>query len=40
MMFCILKAMLLRLKTYGLEFSNLFFDQINESFLLFGESDL
>jgi len=35
-----LKAMLLPLKTYAFGFSTLFFDQINESFSLFEESDL
>ena len=39
-MFCILKAMLLQFKTYGLGKSDLFFDQINENFSLDWKSDL
>ena len=39
-MFCILKAMLLQLKTYAFGFSTLSFDQINESFSLDWKSDL
>jgi len=35
-----LKAMLLQLETYAFTFSTLIFEQINESFLLFRESDL
>ena len=35
-----LKAMLLQLETYAFAFSMLIFVQINESFSLFGESDL
>ena len=39
-MFCILKAMLLPLKTYAFGFSTLIFDQINENISLDEESDL
>ncbi|EKX96850.1 hypothetical protein HMPREF9151_02333 [Hoylesella saccharolytica F0055] len=40
MMFCMLKAMFLQLKTYAFGFSELIFDQIKEKFSLFGESNL
>ncbi|EKX98334.1 hypothetical protein HMPREF9151_02025 [Hoylesella saccharolytica F0055] len=40
MMFCILKAMLLQLKTYAFTFSTVIFDQINESFSLDWKSEL
>jgi len=40
MMFGMLKAMLLQLKTYAFTFSTLIFDQINENISLDWRSDL